>query len=55
MDTRQTILSAITVLLLAGPASATAPSPDWAVIHSELRRPNVTLLLLWQEYHRADP
>jgi transposase len=26
------------------------PVPDWAVVHSELRRPNVTLSLLWEEY-----
>jgi len=26
------------------------PVPDWAVVHRELRRPNVTLALLWDEY-----
>jgi transposase len=26
------------------------PVPDWAVVHRELRRPNVTLALLWEEY-----
>lgn len=31
------------------------PIPDWAHLHAELRRPNVTLRLLWQEYIRADP
>ncbi len=25
-------------------------APDWAVVHRELRRPNVTLSLLWEEY-----
>src|SRR4051794_36614768 len=25
------------------------PMPDWAVVHRELRRPNVTLSLLWEE------
>jgi transposase len=24
--------------------------PDWTVIHRELRRPNMTLSLLWEEY-----
>lgn len=24
--------------------------PDWAAVHRELRRPNVTLALLWEEY-----
>jgi transposase len=28
------------------------PQPDWAAIHCELRRPGVTLQLLWEE-HRA--
>ena len=26
------------------------PQPDWPRIHAELRRPGVTLLLLWEEY-----
>ena len=29
--------------------------PDWTRIHAELRRPNVTLQLLWQESQQADP
>jgi hypothetical protein len=38
------------------PAVATErrPVPDWAVVHRELRRPNMTLALLWEEY-RAGP
>ena len=40
--------------LLYPPASAVAvdrrPVPDWAVVHRELRRPNMTLSLLWEEY-----
>ena len=31
------------------------PLPDWAAIHTELRRPGVTLALLWQEYKAGDP
>ena len=31
-------------------ASERRPVPDWAVVHRELRRPNVTLALLWEEY-----
>src|ERR1700674_1324045 len=27
------------------------PVPDWARVHRDLRRPNVTLALLWDEYH----
>ena len=26
------------------------PQPDWAGVHRELRRPSVTLMLLWEEY-----
>jgi len=31
-------------------ASDDRPQPDWAVVHRELRRPSVTLMLLWEEY-----
>jgi transposase len=31
-------------------ATEQRPMPDWAVVHRELRRPNVTLALLWEEY-----
>jgi transposase len=29
--------------------------PDWTVVHQELRRPGVTLMLLWEEYRAAHP
>jgi transposase len=29
--------------------------PDWAHLHEELRRPSVTLRLLWQEYRQTHP
>ena len=29
--------------------------PDWSLIHQELRRPGVTLMLLWEEYRAAHP
>ncbi len=38
-----------------GPGASSPEMPDWGHIHSELRRPNVTLRLLWQEHIRADP
>ena len=47
--------------LLFAPAGGSKPGmrrkaePDWAAIHQELRRPGVTLLLLWDEYRAADP
>jgi|GEM_PF-5221 len=31
------------------------PHPDWEEIHRELRRPHVTLQLLWQEYKERHP
>ena len=31
------------------------PKPDWAEVHRELRRPDVTLTLLWEEYKARDP
>jgi transposase len=36
-------------------ADALRPQPDWARVHTELRRPNVTLLLLWEEYRAGQP
>jgi len=29
--------------------------PDWSVLHQELRRPGVTLMLLWEEYKADHP
>ena len=44
--------------LLYPPPSAVAseqrPVPDWAVVHRELRRPNMTLSLLWEEYRGGE-
>ena len=31
------------------------PLPDWAWVHRELRRPDVTLALLWEEYRTGAP
>jgi transposase len=31
------------------------PMPDWAWVHREQRRPNVTLALLWEEYRAGAP
>lgn len=35
--------------------AAERAEPDWAHVHRELRRPGVTLMLLWQEYKAAHP
>ncbi|NEV60323.1 IS21 family transposase [Thiorhodococcus minor] len=29
--------------------------PDWSTVHQELRRPGVTLMLLWEEYRATHP
>jgi transposase len=34
---------------------ARRPPPDWAIVHQELKRKGVTLLLLWQEYKAITP
>jgi transposase len=34
---------------------APRPQPEWARVHAELRRPGVTLLLLWEEYRAGQP
>lgn len=31
------------------------PKPDWPRLHTELRRPGVTLLLVWEEYRSGQP
>jgi transposase len=36
-------------------AKVRRPRPDWAAIHRELRRPGVTLQLLWEEYRAVHP
>ena len=47
--------------LLLGPTPPANPTvlgrttPDWSRVHAELRRPNVTLQLLWQEYQQSEP
>lgn len=44
--------------LMATPPPAGEPvqvQPDWPHIHAELRRPSVTLQLLWQEYRAVHP
>ncbi len=36
-------------------AKESRPRPNWAAIHRELRRPGVTLQLLWEEHRAAHP
>ena len=37
------------------PSRTARPLPDWSEVHRELRRKNVTLSLLWQEYKETHP
>jgi len=39
----------------AAPAASPRPQPDFQRIHLELRRPHVTLMLLWHEYKETFP
>jgi hypothetical protein len=49
---------ALEVRLYPPPAVAAKdrrPQPDWAAVHRELRRPGVTLQLLWEEHRAVHP
>ena len=37
------------------PEAGRRPEPDWAAIYQELRKPGVTLRLLWEEYRANHP
>ena len=37
------------------PGRRKLPEPDWAVVARELKRKHVTLQILWEEYHAANP
>jgi len=43
------------MLFPKAPAAAVRPTPEWKKIHVELRRPHVTLMLLWIEYKESNP
>ena len=50
--------AALEALLFQNPADCgmrNRPIPDWVQVHRELRRKNVTLYLLWEEYKQAHP
>jgi transposase len=40
---------------VAAPSDHERPVPDWGRVHLELKRPNVTLMLLWEEYREDHP
>src|SRR5207247_7275456 len=39
----------------AAPPEVSRPLPDWAEVHTEMRRKGVTLHLLWMEYRERHP
>jgi transposase len=39
----------------AAPPEQSRPLPDWEKVHAELRRPHVTLMLLWLDYKESHP
>ena len=51
--------AALEALLFAGGGAVAGQrrkaEPDWAAVHRELRRPGVTLMLLWDEYRATTP
>ena len=42
-------------LLFPPPGPRNRVVPDWTQVHAELRRPGVTLRLLWEEYRGEHP
>jgi len=49
--------AALEARVFARPAAATRVRvvPEWAPLHQELKKPGVTLALLWQEYRAQAP
>jgi transposase len=48
-------LEALLFSSAAPPPAQARPVPDWKKVHVELRRPHVTLMLLWLEHKEAFP
>lgn len=54
-DLDEARLEALLFPPLSGIPADQRPMPDWAWVHRELRRPDVTLALLWEEYRAGAP
>ena len=54
-DLDDAALEALLFTKAPAPPADRRPLPDWAEVHKELRRPGVTLMLLWVEYREAHP
>jgi len=50
-----TVLERQLVATAAHTPIAQRPTPDWTIVHQELKRQGVTLLLVWQEYKASTP
>lgn len=49
------VLEALLFPALPPDAATIYAPPDWPHVHRELRRPGVTLSLLWEDYREAHP
>jgi len=54
-DMTDAALEALLFHPTGGPSRLVEAQPDWPAIHRELRRPGVTLSLLWEEYRAVHP
>ena len=54
-DMTDAALEALLFHPIGGPSRLVEAQPDWPMVHCELRRPGVTLSLLWEEYRGAHP
>ena len=54
-NTGDDVLEAMLFAPVVTPRDHERPMPDWGHVHLELRRPNMTLALLWEEYREVHP
>ena len=54
-DMTDAALEALLFHPIGGPTRLVETQPDWPAIHRELRRPGLTLSLLWEEYRAVHP
>jgi transposase len=54
-DLSDAALEALLLRKEPSPPAALRPLPDWHLVHRELCRPGVILMLLWLEYKEAHP
>jgi len=54
-DMTDAVLEALLFHPIGGVSRLVETQPDWPAIHRELKRPGVTLSLLWEEYRAVHP